>query len=54
MSDVPFQVLQNVCESLIEREPRLPEKLTYRSRDCRKTAITHGLWRQIVERSSIV
>lgn len=48
MSDVPFFALQQVCESLIEREPRLLEKLTYRSRDSRKTVLSHGLWLQIV------
>lgn len=51
MSDVPFSVIQKVCESLIEREPRLLEKLTYRSRDIRKTALPRGLWLQIVAQS---
>lgn len=49
MTDEPFRALQNVCESLLVREPRLLEKLTYRSRDNQKTALPHGLWLQIVE-----
>jgi hypothetical protein len=49
MTDVPFDALQKVCKRLIEREPHMLEKLTYRCRDNQRTALPHGLWLQLVE-----
>ena len=48
MSDVPFLALEQVCNSLVDREPLLLQRYPYRLRSDRRTALPHALWLQIV------
>lgn len=48
MSDVPFEVLQNASDSLIEREPKLLERPSYRCRNSQTTALPWALWLSLV------
>jgi hypothetical protein len=51
MTAVPFQALAQVCESLIQREPKLLGRLPYRCRNEGQTALPLGLWQQLAERA---
>lgn len=48
MTDTPFQVLQRLCNQLIEREPQLLQRLSYRCRNEHHTALPWGLWLSLV------
>ncbi|SFI77453.1 hypothetical protein SAMN05444507_11136 [Pseudomonas syringae] len=48
MTDGPFEVLSNLCEQLIAREPSLLERLSYRSLDIQRTALPLLLWFDLV------
>lgn len=48
VTDAPFQVLQRLCNQLIEREPQLLQRLSYRCRDEQHTALPWGLWLSLV------
>ena len=48
MTDAPFAVLQRLCNQLIEREPQLLQRLSYRCRDEQHTALPWGLWLSFV------
>lgn len=48
MTDAPFQVLQRLCNQLIEREPQLLQRLSYRCRDEQHIALPWGLWLSLV------
>lgn len=53
MSDTPFLSLQRVCERLIEREPALLQKLSYRCRNEQCTALPLGLWQALVREARL-
>ncbi|WP_445672836.1 hypothetical protein [Pseudomonas inefficax] len=48
MSDVPFGVLQNASDSLVEREPKLLEHPSYRCRNDQTTALPWTFWLALV------
>ena len=44
MTGAPFAVLQRLCDQLIEREPELLQRFSYRLRNEQHTAIPWALW----------
>jgi len=48
MTDGPFEVLKNLCDQLIAREPSLLKRPSYRSRDNQRTALPLLLWLDLV------
>nr|WP_312159411.1 hypothetical protein [Pseudomonas juntendi] len=48
MTDAPFAVLRRLCDLLIEREPGLLQRLSYRCRDEQHAALPWGLWLSLV------
>lgn len=48
MRDAPFEVFQRLCDALVEREPRLLERLSYRFRHDQITALPWALWLDVV------
>jgi hypothetical protein len=48
MTDRPFHVLQQLCNQLIEREPLLLQRLSYRCSNEQHTALPWGLWLSLV------
>lgn len=48
MTDAAFAVLQRLCNQLIEHEPGLLQRLSYRCRDEQHTALPWGLWLSLV------
>lgn len=48
MTNAPFAVLQQLCNLLIEREPLLLQRLSYRCRNEQHTALPWRLWLSLV------
>lgn len=48
MTDTPFQVLQRLCDQLVEHEPQLLQRLSYRCRNEQHAALPWGLWLSLV------
>ncbi len=48
MNEAVFQVLQRTCDTLIERDPLLLERLSYRCRNDQYTALPWALWLTLV------
>ncbi len=48
MRDAPFEVFQRLCDALVERDPRLLERLSYRCRHDQTTVLPWALWLSVV------
>lgn len=51
MSDPPFQIFQRLADELVEREPSLQGRPSYRCRGSQHTALPYELWLSIVRHS---
>lgn len=51
MSDTPFQIFQRLADELVEREPSLLGRPSYRCRGSQHTALPYELWLSIVRHS---
>ena len=48
MSSAPFEVMRRVSDGLVEREPGLLQRLSYRCRDDQYTAVPWEFWLDLV------